>query len=44
MWNLEIYAGMQPEGPYKLENNSNKVVMRLMKLVFNTGRNLTVDN
>ena len=43
-WNLEIYAGMQPEGPYKLENGADKVVMRLVEPIFNTGRNLTVDN
>lgn len=43
-WNMEIYAGMQPEGPFRLENNADKVVMRLVTPIFNTGRNLTVDN
>lgn len=43
-WNMEIYAGKQPEGPFNLENNPNKIVLRLMEPIFHTGRNLTVDN
>nr|XP_042895319.1 piggyBac transposable element-derived protein 4-like [Parasteatoda tepidariorum] len=43
-WNLEIYAGAQPEGPYKVENTPDKIVKRLMEPIYNSGRNLIVDN
>ncbi|XP_055936617.1 piggyBac transposable element-derived protein 4-like [Argiope bruennichi] len=43
-WNLEIYAGIQPAGPYNVENGPDKIVKRLLEPIFNSGRNLTVDN
>ncbi|GBL61279.1 hypothetical protein AVEN_216690-1 [Araneus ventricosus] len=42
-WNLEIYAGTQPAGPYSIENGPDKIVKRLMEPIFNSGCNLTVD-
>lgn len=42
--NLEIYAGKQPDGPYKLQNDAKSVVKRLLVHVYKTGRNVTVDN
>ncbi|XP_066583280.1 piggyBac transposable element-derived protein 4-like [Prorops nasuta] len=42
--NLEIYAGLQPEGPYRVSNKPHDVVMRLIQPIDNTHRNLTVDN
>lgn len=43
-WNMEIYAGKQPDGPYKIDCSSKAIVMRLMTPLFNSGRNLTTDN
>ncbi|XP_054709139.1 piggyBac transposable element-derived protein 4-like [Uloborus diversus] len=43
-WNLEIYAGKQPDGPYKTNNSGDEIVKRLTEKLANSGRNLTVDN
>lgn len=43
-YNLEIYAGKQPEGPYKMSNSPKEVVSRLSQPIFGTGRNITCDN
>lgn len=42
--NLEIYAGEQPEGPYKVSNKPHDVVDRLVAPVSQSGRNITMDN
>jgi len=42
--NLEIYLGVQPKGPYKISNASQDVVLRLVKSIFVTNRNITGDN
>ena len=41
---IEIYAGKQPEGPYKLSDSSADVVKVLTQPVSHTGRNVTFDN
>ncbi|KAG8176608.1 hypothetical protein JTE90_028590 [Oedothorax gibbosus] len=43
-WNMEIYPGCQPEGPYKTRNTASGIVKRLTTKLHNTGRNVTVDN
>lgn len=42
--NLEIYVGKQPTGPYELDNSPKEVVLRLVKAVESTNRNITGDN
>jgi len=42
--NLEIYGGVQPDGPFKLDNSAASVEKRLVKPIRNTGRNVTTDN
>uniref|UniRef100_A0A1Y1K4Z8 PiggyBac transposable element-derived protein domain-containing protein n=1 Tax=Photinus pyralis TaxID=7054 RepID=A0A1Y1K4Z8_PHOPY len=42
--NLEIYAGVQPDGPYKVSNSPSDVVQRLVEVVKGTYRNITMDN
>lgn len=42
--NLEIYAGKQPEGPYKLDNSAKAVTLRMIAPISGTGRHLTIDN
>lgn len=41
---MEIYAGVQPEGQFKVSNRPEDIVKRLMKPLFKSGRNLTTDN
>lgn len=43
-YNMEIYAGTQPEGPFSLSNQSVEVVKRLVRPVSGSGRNVTLDN
>lgn len=42
--NLEPYVGLQPDGPYRISNSAEQVVMRLVDPVKNTNRNITGDN
>ncbi|XP_067126936.1 piggyBac transposable element-derived protein 4-like [Centruroides vittatus] len=42
--NLEVYAGMQPQGQYFTSNSPKDVVLRLCKPVAGSGRNITFDN
>ncbi|XP_039297924.1 piggyBac transposable element-derived protein 3-like [Nilaparvata lugens] len=39
-YNLEIYAGKQPEGPFQVSNSAKDVTLRLIKPIENTGLNL----
>jgi len=41
---MEIYAGQQPKGPFQVDNSPSSVIKRLMEPLYNSGRNLTVDN
>lgn len=42
--NLEVYVGLQPEGPFRLSNTSMDLVMRLVEPVVGSRRNITADN
>lgn len=42
-FNLEIYAGKQPDGPYNISNKPTDVVKRLVQPL-GVGRNITADN
>lgn len=45
--NMEIYAGTQPDGPFKADkqyNSSQAVVTRLISDIFGSARNVTFDN
>ncbi|KAG8231226.1 hypothetical protein J437_LFUL005900, partial [Ladona fulva] len=41
---FEIYAGVQPDGPYKSGNKPDEVVKRLVRPLRGTNRNVTTDN
>lgn len=43
-YNLEIYAGTQPEGPFQTTWSGADVVKRMIKPIDKTSRNITVDN
>lgn len=43
-YNLEIYPGAQPHGPYQLSNRPTDVVKRMIEPLRNTKRNITMDN
>lgn len=42
--NLEVYAGKQPEGPFRVESSGKVIVERLLQPISGTRRNVTVDN
>lgn len=44
VYNMEIYAGQQPEGPYKVDNSASAVIKRLIAPISKSGRNITCDN
>ena len=41
---MEVYVGLQPEGPYRASNSPGDVVERLCSQILRTGRNITIDN
>lgn len=43
-YNMEIYAGKQPEGPFQVSNSAKDVTLRMIRVIENSGRNLTTDN
>lgn len=43
-YNMEIYAGKQPDGPFMLNNSPTNVVKRLVGPIMGSGRNITMDN
>ncbi|XP_026476242.1 piggyBac transposable element-derived protein 4 [Ctenocephalides felis] len=43
-YNLEIYAGQQPNGPFQNSNKPSDVIRRLIQPILGSGRNLTADN
>lgn len=42
--NVETYVGVKPKCPYKLKYSTEKVVMKLVASILNSGRNIIVDN
>lgn len=44
LYNLEMYAGKQPEGPFDVSNKPADIVKRMIEPIKGTGRNLTADN
>lgn len=44
LYNLEIYAGKQPNGEFEVSNKPADVVKRLIQPIEGSGRNLTADN
>lgn len=44
VYNLEDYAGKQPESPFKVSNKPSDVVERMAQPFSGTGRNITSDN
>ncbi|XP_063222039.1 piggyBac transposable element-derived protein 4-like [Bacillus rossius redtenbacheri] len=43
-FNMEVYAGKQPDGPYAVSNHCTGVVHRMVSPIVNSGRNVTSDN
>lgn len=43
-YNLEIYAGTQPPGPYEQSNKVVDIVVRMLTPINNSSRNVTMDN
>ncbi|XP_066246784.1 piggyBac transposable element-derived protein 4-like [Euwallacea similis] len=41
---MEAYCGLQPEGSYKTNNSSEKIVLRPAESIYGSGRNITADN
>lgn len=42
--NLEVYTGVQPDGPFRVDNSAISVTKRLVLPILKTGRNVTMDN
>ncbi|XP_072401096.1 uncharacterized protein [Diabrotica undecimpunctata] len=42
--NLEVYFGQQPEERFQVSNRPSDVVQRLCEPIYDSGRNLTIDN
>lgn len=42
--NMEVYAGMQLEGPFRQSNKPDDLVERLIQPISGTNRNITFDN
>lgn len=42
--NMEVYVGMQPEGPFRQSNKGEDIVIRLIEPISQTGRNITFNN
>lgn len=42
--NLEIYAGKQPEGPFKVSPSADDITIRMCEPIAGTNRNVTTDN
>lgn len=42
--NLEVYTGVQPNGPFRVDNSAISVTERLVLPILKTGRNVTMDN
>ncbi|KAL4142760.1 hypothetical protein QTP88_005167 [Uroleucon formosanum] len=42
--NLEVYVGIQPAGPYTIDNSAASITKRMVNIVYNSGRNVTMDN
>lgn len=42
--NLEVYTGVQPDGPFRLNTSAISVTKRLILPILKTGRNVTMDN
>lgn len=44
-WNMEIYAGQQPDGPFKTSYSPDDIAKRLLKPLFKSGhKNVTTSN
>lgn len=41
---IEVYVGEQPEGPFRKDNSGKSIVERLSEHIYESGRNITVDN
>lgn len=42
---MEVYVGMQPDGPYRRENSGKCIVERLSEhIIYGSNRNMTTDN
>lgn len=42
--NLEVYVGQQPEGPFRVRNDTCSIVQRMVAPISGTNRNVTCDN
>lgn len=41
---MEVYCGKQQQGPFNISNKAKDVVLRLTQPIYQSGRNVTVDN